>query len=123
MVPIENQERPNIKSVYTCSNCEKDVYKRQVGHIVGCRECCAHAIGVSGDIAAVDRAAVRIQGYGIGRGCPLHRQFRHISRNVDAGRVELPVAPEPHEVAACISVRAGQTLSLIHIFYILAIYL
>ena len=23
MVPIENQERPNIKSVYTCSNCEK----------------------------------------------------------------------------------------------------
>ena len=81
-----------------------------IGHIVRRRECCAHAIGVSGDIAAVDRAAVRIQGYGIGRGCPLHRQFRHISRNTGTGRVELAVASEPHEVAACISVRAGQTI-------------
>ena len=75
-----------------------------------CRECCTHAVGVFGDIAVVDRAAVRIQGYGIGRGCPLHRQFRHISRNTGTGRVELTVASEPHEVAACISVRAGQTV-------------
>ena len=81
-----------------------------IGHIVRRRECCAHAIGVPGDIAAVDRAAVRIQGYGIGRGCPLHRQFRHISRNTGTGRVELTVASEPHEVAACISARAGQTV-------------
>ena len=81
-----------------------------IGHIVDCRQRCAYAVGVFGDIAAVDRTAVRVQGYGIGRGCPLHRQFRHISRNVDAGRVELPVAPEPHEVAACISVRAGHAV-------------
>ena len=81
-----------------------------IGHIVRRRECCAHAIGVSGDIAAVDRAAVRIQGYGIGRGCPLHRQFRHISRNTGTGRVELTVASEPHKVAACISVRAGHAV-------------
>ena len=51
-----------------------------------------------------------MQGYGVGRDCPLHRQFRHISRNTDAGRVELPVASEPHEVAACISVRAGHAV-------------
>ena len=81
-----------------------------IGHIVRRRECCTHAVGVSGDIAVVDRAAVRIQGYGVGRCCPLHRQFRHISRNTGTGRVELTVASEPHEVAACISVRAGQTI-------------
>ena len=75
-----------------------------------CRECCAHAVGVSGDIAVVDRAAVRIQGYGIGRGCPLHRQFRHISRNTAAGFVGIAIAVKPHEVAVCISVRAGQTI-------------
>ena len=80
-----------------------------IGHIVGCRECCACAVGVSGDIAAVDRAAVCVQGYGIGRGCPLHRQFRHISRNTAAGFVGIAIAVKPHEVAACISVRAGQT--------------
>ena len=81
-----------------------------IGHIVRRRECCTHAVGVSGDIAVVDRAAVRIQGYGVGRCCPLHRQFRHISRNTGTGRVELTVAAKPHEVAACISVRAGQTV-------------
>ena len=51
-----------------------------------------------------------MQGYGIGRGCPLHRQCRHISRNSVAGGVELTVASEPHEVAACISVRAGHAV-------------
>ena len=81
-----------------------------IGHIVRRRECCTHAVGVSGDIAVVDRAAVRIQGYGVGRCCPLHRQFRHISRNTGTGRVELTVASEPHEVAACISVRAGHAV-------------
>ena len=81
-----------------------------IGHIVGCRECCAHAVGVFGDIAVVDRAAVCVQGYGIGRGCPLHRQFRHISRNAVAGFVGFAIAVKPHEVAACISVRAGQTV-------------
>ena len=75
-----------------------------------CRECCTHAVGVSGDIAVVDRAAVRIQGYGVGRGCPLHRQFRHISRNTAAGFVGIAIAVKPHEVAVCISVRAGQTI-------------
>ena len=75
-----------------------------------CRECCAHAVGIFSDIAAVDRAAVRIQGYGIGRGCPLHRQFRHISRNTAAGFVGIAIAVKPHEVAVCISVRAGQTI-------------
>jgi len=50
-----------------------------------------------------------VQGYGIGRGCPLHRQFRHISRNAVAGFVGFAIAVKPHEVAACISVRAGQT--------------
>ena len=81
-----------------------------IGHIVRRRECCAHAIGVSGDIAAVDRAAVRIQGYGIGRGCPLRRQFRHISRNTAAGFVGIAIAVKPHKVTARISVRAGQSL-------------
>ena len=81
-----------------------------IGHIVRRRECCTHAVGVSGDIAVVDRAAVRIQGYGIGRGCPLHRQFRHISRNTAAGFVGIAIAVKPHEVAVCISVRAGQTI-------------
>ena len=76
-----------------------------------CRECCAHAVGIACDILPVcDRAAVRIQGYGIGRGCPLHRQFRHISRNTGTGRVELAVASEPHKETSCISVRAGQTI-------------
>ncbi len=82
----------------------------RISHIVGCRQCCTHAVGVGGDIAVVDRAAVRIQGYGICRGCPLHRQFRHISRNTGTGRVELPVAAKPLKVAAGISVRAGQTV-------------
>ena len=74
-----------------------------------CRECCAHAVGIACDILPVcDRTAVRVQGYGIGRGCPLHRQFRHISRNTAAGFVGIAIAVKPHEVAACISVRAGQ---------------
>ena len=82
----------------------------RISHIVGCRQCCTHAVGVGGDIAVVDRAAVRIQGYGICRGCPLHRQFRHISRNTGTGRVELPVAAKPHKETSCIPVRAGQTV-------------
>ena len=82
-----------------------------IGHIVRRRECCAHAVGIACDILPVcDRAAVRIQGYGIGRGCPLHRQFRHISRNTAAGFVGIAIAVKPHEVAICISVRAGQTI-------------
>ena len=75
-----------------------------------CRECCTHAVGVFGDIAVVDRAAVCVQGYGIGRGCPLHRQFRHISRNTGTGGVGIAIAVKPHEVAACISVRAGHAV-------------
>ena len=75
-----------------------------------CRECCAHAVGIFSDIAAVDRAAVCVQGYGVGRGCPLHRQFRHISRNTGTGFVGIAIAVKPHEVAVCISVRAGQTI-------------
>ena len=82
----------------------------RIGHIVGCRKRCTHAVGVSGDIAAVDRAAVRIQGYDVGRGCPLHRQFSHISRNTAAGFVGIAIAVKPHEVAARISVRAVQTV-------------
>ena len=75
-----------------------------------CRECYAHAVGIFSDIAAVDRAAVCVQGYGVGRGCPLHRQFRHISRNTGTGFVGIAIAVKPHEVAVCISVRAGQTI-------------
>ena len=81
-----------------------------IGHIVRRRECCTHAIGVSGDIAAVDRAAVRIQGYGIGRGCPLRRQFRHISRNTAAGFVGIAIAVKPHKIIIGISVRAGHAV-------------
>ena len=81
-----------------------------IGHIVRRRECCAHAVGVSGDIAAVDRAAVRIQGYGVGRCCPLRRQFRHISRNTAAGFVGIAIAVKPHKIIIGISVRAGQTI-------------
>ena len=81
-----------------------------IGHIVRRRECCTHAVGVSGDIAVVDRAAVRIQGYGVGRGCPLHRQFRHISRNTAAGFVGIAIAVKPHKIIIGISVRAGQTI-------------
>ena len=75
-----------------------------------CRECCTHAVGVSGDIAVVDRAAVRIQGYGVGRCCPLRRQFRHISRNTAAGFVGIAIAVKPHKIIIGISVRAGQTI-------------
>ena len=75
-----------------------------------CRECCTHAVGVFGDIAVVDSAVVCVQGYGIGRGCPLHRQGRHISRNTGTGGVGSAIAVKPHEVAACIFVRAGQTV-------------
>ena len=82
----------------------------RIGHIVGCRKCCAHAVGIFSDIAVVDRAAVRIQGYGIGRGCPLHRQGRHISRKSVAGCVQVSVTAKPHKVGVCISVRAGQTV-------------
>ena len=32
MVPIENQERPNIKSVYTCSNCEQALFDGDDDH-------------------------------------------------------------------------------------------
>ena len=74
-----------------------------------CRECCAHAVGVFGDIAVVDRAAVCVQGYGIGRGCPLYRQGRHISRNTAAGGVGIAIAVKPHKVTACIPIGAGQT--------------
>ena len=81
-----------------------------IGHIVRRRECCTHAVGVSGDIAVVDRAAVRIQGYGVGRCCPLHRQFRHISRNTAAGFVGIAIAVKPHKIILGISVRAGQSL-------------
>ena len=81
----------------------------RIGHIFRRRQRCAHAIGVFGDIAAVDSAVARVQGYGIGRGCPLHRQFRHISRNTAAGFVGIAIAVKPHEVTACISVRACQT--------------
>ena len=81
-----------------------------IGHIVRRRECCTHAVGVSGDIAVVDRAAVRIQGYGVGRCCPLHRQFRHISRNTAAGFVGIAIAVKPHKIIIGISVRAGQTI-------------
>ena len=45
----------------------------------------------------------------VGRGCPLYRQFRHISRNTAAGGVELTVASEPHKETSCISIRTGQT--------------
>ena len=81
-----------------------------IGHIVGCRECYAHAIGVSGDIAAVDGAAVGVQCDGIGRDCPLHCQCCHISRNAVTGNVEFTVASAPHKEIACISVRAGQVV-------------
>ena len=74
-----------------------------------CRECCAHAVGVGGDIAAVDSAVARVQRDGIGRGCPLHCQFRHISRNTGTGGVGIAIAVKPHKVTACISGRAGQT--------------
>ena len=80
-----------------------------IGHIARCRKRCTHAVGVSGDIAVVDRTAARVQRDGIGRGCPLHRQFRHISRNTGTGGVGIAIAVKPHKVTACISGRAGQT--------------
>ena len=81
-----------------------------IGHIARCRECCAHAVGVSGDIAAVDGAAVGVQCDGIGRDCPLHCQCCHISRNAVTGGVEFTVAAKPHKETSCIPVRAGQTV-------------
>ena len=81
-----------------------------IGHIVGCRECCAHTVDVFGDIAVVDRAAVGVQCDGIGRVCPLHCQCCHISRNTVTGNVEFTVASAPHKEIACISVRAVQTI-------------
>ena len=82
----------------------------RIGHIFRRRQRCAHAVGVGGDIAAVDSAVARVQRDGIGRGCPLHRQFRHISRNAGTGGVGIAIAVKPHEVAACIFVRAGQAV-------------
>lgn len=41
MVPIENQERPNIKSVYTCSNCEKALFDGDDDHRDGTSAPCA----------------------------------------------------------------------------------
>lgn len=32
MIPIEHQEAPNIKSVYTCANCEKDLFEGDNDH-------------------------------------------------------------------------------------------
>ena len=81
-----------------------------IGHIVRRRECCTHAVSVSGDIAAVDRAAVCVQRYGVGRCCPLHRQFRHISRNTAAGFVGIAIAVKPHKIIIGISVRAGHAV-------------
>ena len=82
-----------------------------IGHIARCRKRCTHAVGVGGDILPVgDHSAVRIQGYGVGRGCPLRRQFRHLSRNTVAGGVEFTVAAKPHKETSCIPVRAGQTV-------------
>ena len=81
-----------------------------IGHIVRRRECCTHAVSVSGDIAAVDRAAVCVQRYGIGRGCPLHRQFRHIRRNTAAGFVGIAIAVKPHKIIIGISARAGHAV-------------
>ena len=81
-----------------------------IGHIVGCRECCAHTVDVFGDIAVVDRAAAGVQCDGIGRVCPLHCQCCHISRNTVTGNVEFTVASAPHKEIACISVRAVQTI-------------
>ena len=34
MIPIEHQERPNIKSVYTCANCEKGLFDGDSDHPV-----------------------------------------------------------------------------------------
>ena len=39
-----------------------------MGHIVGCWELRAHAVGIAGDIAAVDRAVVCVQHDGVGVG-------------------------------------------------------
>ena len=81
-----------------------------IGHIARCRQRCAHAVGVGGNIAAVDSAVARVQRDGIGRGCPLHRQFRHISRNTGTGGVGIAIAVKPHKETSCIPVRAGQTV-------------
>ena len=81
-----------------------------IGHIVGYRERCACTIGIAGYVAVVDRAAVRVQRDGIGRGCPLHCQFRHISGNIAAGFVGITIAVKPHKIITGISVRAGQTI-------------
>ena len=78
-------------------------------HIVRRRKCCTHAVGVSGDIAAVDRTAVRVQCYGVGVS-KLRRELGNVRRNVGTGRVELAVAVKPHKVTACISIGAGQTI-------------
>ena len=51
-----------------------------------------------------------MQGYGIGRDCPLYRQGRHLSRNTDTGGVELAVASKPHKETSCISGRAGHAV-------------
>ena len=82
----------------------------RIGHIFRRRQRCTHAVGVGGDIAAVDSAVARVQRDGIGRGCPLHRQFRHISRNTGTGGVGIAIAVKPHKETSCIPVRAGQTV-------------
>ena len=58
------------------------------------------------------RAAVAVKGDGhaMAAGIKLRSQPGYDRRNVIAGCVQVPIAAKPLKVAACISVRAGQTV-------------
>ena len=73
------------------------------------------AVGCQGLTIRLTHLAVRqgIRGDGHGMTARIIKQYRqliHIRRNVIARCIELTVAATPHKVAACISVRAGQSV-------------
>ena len=73
------------------------------------RQCVIHRAGNArtGEVKVIDAAGSEAE---LLYKHKLRRQLGHIRRNIIAGGVELTVASEPHKVAACISVRAGQAI-------------
>ena len=77
--------------------------QRCIRQIIFCCAGDAHA----GEVKVIDAAGSKVE---LLYEHKLRRQLGHIRRNIIAGRVQVPVAAEPHKVAACISVRAGQAI-------------
>ena len=81
-----------------------------IGHIVRCRERRPLPVGVAGDIAVVDCAAVCVQRHGIAGNSKLRRECGNACRNAFAGSVKVAIAAKPHKEITGISIRAGQAI-------------